>query len=100
VFVTFADITQDPYFLNGIVDLRYAISCDPMGEKEIHIRTNQKVLLLAADSVPSREEWVKAIRKVIFKAQNMGDTVKVSHSTRSSIHFLLFSDCHTILRDS
>jgi hypothetical protein len=35
--------------------------------------------MLSADSVPSREEWVKAIRKVIFKAQNMGDSVKVCH---------------------
>lgn len=58
------------------MDLRYAISCDPSGEKEIRLRTNQKNVLMSADSVPSREEWVKAIKKVIFKAQNMGDTVK------------------------
>lgn len=58
------------------MDLRYAISCDPSGEKEIRLRTNQKTVLMSADSVPSREEWVKAIKKVIFKAQNMGDTVK------------------------
>lgn len=100
MLVTFANIIQDPYFLNGIVDLRYAISCDPTGEREIRLRANEKSLLLTADSIPSREEWVKAIRKVIFKAQNMGDTVKVGHNTRSDVHFLLFSDCHTILRDS
>ncbi|KAF8139999.1 glycosyltransferase family 1 protein [Boletus edulis] len=70
--------SSDPYFVNGIVDLRYANSCDPTGEKEIRLRTNQNCLLFAADSVPSREEWVKAIRKVIFKAQNMGDTVKIA----------------------
>ncbi|OAX44896.1 glycosyltransferase family 1 protein [Rhizopogon vinicolor AM-OR11-026] len=70
--------SSDPYFINGIVDLRYAIACEPYGEKEIRLRTNQKNLLLSADSVPSREEWVKAIRKVIFKAQNMGDTVKIA----------------------
>ncbi|KAG1826254.1 uncharacterized protein BJ212DRAFT_335509 [Suillus subaureus] len=70
--------SSDPYFINGIVDLRYAISCDPSGEKEIRLRTNQKNVLMSADSVPSREEWVKAIRKVIFKAQNMGDTVKIA----------------------
>ena len=35
-----------------------------------------------ADSVPSREEWVKAIRKVIFKAQNVGESVKVSFCQR------------------
>ncbi|KAG1866385.1 hypothetical protein C8R48DRAFT_704904 [Suillus tomentosus] len=70
--------SSDPYFINGIVDLRYAISCDPSGEKEIRLRTNQKTVLMSADSVPSREEWVKAIKKVIFKAQNMGDTVKIA----------------------
>lgn len=59
------------------MDLRYAISCDAVGDKEFRVRTNQKTVLLYADSVPSREEWVKAIRKVIFKAQNMGDSVKV-----------------------
>ncbi|KAH7915122.1 glycosyltransferase family 1 protein [Hygrophoropsis aurantiaca] len=70
--------SSDPYFVNGILDLRYAISCDPSGEKEIRLRTNQKSVVLSADSVPSREEWVKAIRKVIFKAQNTGDTVKIA----------------------
>ena len=68
---------QDPYFPHGVVDLRYAISCEPMQERGFRIKTNQKVVQLMADSVPSREEWVKAIRKVIFKAQNMGDSVKV-----------------------
>lgn len=42
------------------------------------MRTNQKTVVLSAPSIPSREEWVKAIRKVIFKAQNMGDSVKIA----------------------
>ena len=69
---------QDPYFPHGIVDLRYAISCDAVGEKGLSLRTNQKTVHLSADSIPARDEWVKAIRKVMFKAQNMGDSVKVS----------------------
>ena len=69
---------QDPYFPHGIVDLRYAISCDPLGEREFRLRTNSRTVVLSADSVPSREEWMKAIKKVIFKAQNMGDNVKVN----------------------
>ncbi|KAG2156507.1 glycosyltransferase family 1 protein [Suillus bovinus] len=73
--------SSDPYFVNGIVDLRYAISCEPSGEKEIRLRTNQKNILMSADSVPSREEWVKAIKKVIFKAQNMGDTIAIPYSS-------------------
>ncbi|KAF8641000.1 hypothetical protein AX17_000645 [Amanita inopinata Kibby_2008] len=70
--------SSDPYFPHGIVDLRYAVSCEPVGEKDIRLRTNQKTILLSAESVPSRDEWVKALRKVIFKAQNMGDSVKIA----------------------
>ncbi|KAG8923805.1 Sterol 3-beta-glucosyltransferase [Tulasnella sp. 418] len=70
--------SSDPYFPHGNVDLRYAISCEPFGEKDFKLRTNQKTLQLSADSVPSRDEWVKAIRKVIFKAQNHGESVKIS----------------------
>ncbi|KAF7792479.1 hypothetical protein EIP86_003520 [Pleurotus ostreatoroseus] len=70
--------SADPYFPHGVVDLRYAISCEPSGDKDIRLRTNQKSIKLSADSVPSRDEWVKAIRKVIFKAQNMGDSVKIA----------------------
>ncbi|KAJ7596717.1 glycosyltransferase family 1 protein [Mycena floridula] len=70
--------SSDPYFPHGIVDLRYAITCEPTGEKDFKLRTNQTTVTLSADSVPSREEWVKAIKKVIFKAQNMGDSVKIA----------------------
>ncbi|KAF8213503.1 hypothetical protein K438DRAFT_1902562 [Mycena galopus ATCC 62051] len=70
--------SSDPYFPHGILDLRYAISCDAVNDKEFRVRTNQKTVVLSAPSIPSREEWVKAIRKVIFKAQNMGDSVKIA----------------------
>ncbi|KAK2461690.1 hypothetical protein APHAL10511_006153 [Amanita phalloides] len=70
--------SSDPYFPHGIVDLRYALSCEPVGEKDIRLRTNQKTVLLSAESVPSRDEWIKAIKKVIFKAQNSGDSVKIA----------------------
>lgn len=68
---------KDPYFPHGVVDLRYAITCEAVGDRDIRLRTNQKSIRLSADSVPSRDEWIKAIRKVMFKAQNMGDSVKV-----------------------
>lgn len=73
-------IYQDPYFPHGIVDLRYAVTCESVGEKDFRLRTDQKTVILSADSIPSRDEWVKAIKKVIFKAQNMGDSVKVGIS--------------------
>ncbi|KAF5377187.1 hypothetical protein D9615_006328 [Tricholomella constricta] len=59
--------SSDPYFPHGIVDLRYAISCDPVGEKGFRVRTNQKTVHLTADSIPSREEWVKAVRKTVIE---------------------------------
>ncbi|KAF8682487.1 the biosynthesis of sterol glucoside [Rhizoctonia solani] len=64
--------SSDPYFPHGNIDLRYAISCDAHREKGIRLRTNQKTITLQADSVPSRDEWV------IFKAQNMGESVKIA----------------------
>ncbi|EKM60815.1 glycosyltransferase family 1 protein [Phanerochaete carnosa HHB-10118-sp] len=70
--------SSDPYFPHGVADLRYAITCEPTGERDIRIRTNQRTIKLSADSVPSRDEWVKAIRKVMFKAQNSGDSVKIA----------------------
>ncbi|KAH8100480.1 hypothetical protein BXZ70DRAFT_937353 [Cristinia sonorae] len=70
--------SSDPYFPKGVVDLRYAITCEAVGERDIRLRTNQKTIRLSADSIPSRDEWVKAIRKVMFKAQNMGDSVKIA----------------------
>ncbi|KAI0786102.1 glycosyltransferase family 1 protein [Abortiporus biennis] len=72
--------SSDPYFPHGVVDLRYAITCEPAGDKDIRLRTNQKSIRLSADSVPSRDEWVKAIRKVMFKAQNMGDSIAIPYS--------------------
>ncbi|RPD81684.1 hypothetical protein L226DRAFT_577428 [Lentinus tigrinus ALCF2SS1-7] len=68
----------DPYFPHGVVDLRYAIGCEPVGQKDIRLRTTQKSIRLSVDSVPSRDEWVKAIRKVMLKAQNMGDSIKIA----------------------
>ncbi|RXW23861.1 hypothetical protein EST38_g2016 [Candolleomyces aberdarensis] len=70
--------SSDPYFPHGIVDLRYAVTCESVGEKEFRLRTDQRTVILSADSIPSRDEWVKAIKKVIFKAQNMGDSVKIA----------------------
>ncbi|KAF8344165.1 uncharacterized protein EI90DRAFT_3149570 [Cantharellus anzutake] len=68
----------DPYFPHGNVDLRYAISCEAVDDKVFKLRTNQKTITLSADSTASRDEWVKAIRKIIFKAQNMGESVKIA----------------------
>ena len=68
---------QDPYFPHGVVDLRYTISCEIVDSKSLRLRTSQKSVRLSTDSTANRDEWIKAIRKVAFKAQNQGDSVKV-----------------------
>ncbi|THH29724.1 hypothetical protein EUX98_g4467 [Antrodiella citrinella] len=64
--------------LRDIFELQGISEVIAVGEKDIRLRTNQKTIRLAADSIPSRDEWVKAIRRVMFKAQNMGDSVKIA----------------------
>ncbi|CAK5280074.1 unnamed protein product [Mycena citricolor] len=70
--------SSDPYFPHGILDLRWAMGCDAINDRDFQVRTNAKTIVLSAPSAPSRDEWVKAIRKVIFKAQNTGDSVKIA----------------------
>ncbi|EJU00971.1 UDP-Glycosyltransferase/glycogen phosphorylase [Dacryopinax primogenitus] len=70
--------SADPYFPHGNLDLKYAISCEPIGERGLRMRTNQRSVNLMADSIPSRDEWVKAVRKVMFRAQNTGESVKIA----------------------
>jgi sterol 3beta-glucosyltransferase len=68
----------DPYFPHGVVDLRYALVCEPRREKELRIRTAAKTIDLCAESRAARDEWVKAVRKAIFKSQHEGAHVKVA----------------------
>lgn len=72
--------SSDPYFPHGVVDLRYTISVEPLPDndgKTFRIRTNAKTVVLQAESKASREEWVKSVRKVVFRGQNLGDSVKI-----------------------
>ncbi|KAJ7244853.1 hypothetical protein C8J57DRAFT_1680163 [Mycena rebaudengoi] len=68
---------SDPFFSNpDPLKRRREPNAGSSIDREFRVRSNQKTVKLSAPSVPSREEWVKAIRG-IFKAQNMGDSVKV-----------------------
>lgn len=73
-------LVQDPYFPHGQVDIRYVTQCEELYEKDIRLKTHQKTIRLSADSAASRDEWMKVIRKIMFKAQNAGDNVKVNES--------------------
>ena len=78
---------QDPYFPHGVVDLRYTISCEIVDSKSFRLRTSQRTVRLGTDSTANRDEWIKAIRKVVFKAQNQGDSVKV-RTPRDDVWFV------------
>ncbi|KAJ7584248.1 hypothetical protein C8J56DRAFT_893834 [Mycena floridula] len=81
--------SSDIYFPHGVMELRYAVSCEPVGEKEFRVTTNQKSVLLAAESRPTREMWVRMIQKVMFQSQHTGDCVKVRSYLPSALRFLI-----------
>ncbi|KAK4664754.1 Sterol 3-beta-glucosyltransferase [Podospora pseudopauciseta] len=74
--------TQNLYFPSGQVDLRYGISAEITDkDKEgvnFTIVTHKRTYYFKADSSSSAKEWVKSLRKVIFKSHNDGDSVKIS----------------------
>lgn len=50
--------------------------------KHLHhfkVSTADKKWHFSADSEASRDEWVKTIKKVVFRCQNEGESVKVGH---------------------
>ena len=89
---------QDPYFPHGVIDLRYTISCEIVDPKSFRLRTSQKSVRLGTDSTTNRDEWIKAIRKVVFKAQNQGDSVKVRTSEMMFGFLLSCTDRNSVLR--
>ena len=76
----------DPYFPNGSIDLRYGISAEVVPEKgqsekeasAFTISTDRRTYYFRADSAISAKEWVRQLRKVIFRSHNDGDSVKIS----------------------
>ena len=71
---------QDPYFPKGNVSLLYASSCDSLDETRFKLRTSERNYTFTAESEASKDEWMKAIQKVMFKAQHEGENVKVGMS--------------------
>ena len=70
------DIAQDPYFPKGNISLQYASSCDAVDETRFKLRTSERNYTFTAESEASRDEWIKAIQKVMFKTQHEGESVK------------------------
>lgn len=78
------DNPSTKYFPNGQIDLRLGVSAN-IAEKEKNkdgthftLVTDKREYMFKADTVTSAREWVKALQKVIFRAHNDGDSVKIS----------------------
>lgn len=76
----------DPYFPNGTIDLRAAISAELAPEKGADkssatfftVTMDQRTYSFQADTNASAKEWVRQLQKVIFRSHNDGDSVKIS----------------------
>nr|XP_019049094.1 sterol 3-beta-glucosyltransferase [Kwoniella bestiolae CBS 10118]OCF28024.1 sterol 3-beta-glucosyltransferase [Kwoniella bestiolae CBS 10118] len=69
--------TADPYFPKGNISLQYCSSCDAVDETKFKVRTAERNYTFTADTEASRDEWIKAIQKVMFKIQHEGESVKL-----------------------
>ncbi|ODN84084.1 hypothetical protein, variant [Cryptococcus amylolentus CBS 6039] len=69
--------TSDPYFPKGNISLQYCISVDPVRDTKFKIRTAERSYTFTADTEGGRDEWVKVVKKVMFKLQHEGETIKV-----------------------
>jgi hypothetical protein len=89
---------KDPYFPSGSVDLHYATSVEASTQhpKHFKITTTDKRYSFAAGSEVSRDEWVKTLRKVVFRCQNEGESVKVFRS--NAIQFSMLTDTFMLSR--
>jgi sterol 3beta-glucosyltransferase len=78
------DNPSTKYFPNGQIDLRAGVSAN-IADKEKNkdgtyftLVTDKREYMFKADTITSAREWVKALQKVIFRAHNDGDSVKIS----------------------
>ncbi|KAK8865790.1 hypothetical protein IAR55_000937 [Kwoniella newhampshirensis] len=69
--------TADPYFPKGNIHLQYCSSCDPVDDAKFKLRTSERNYTFTADTEDSRDEWIRAIEKVMFKTQHEGESVKL-----------------------
>lgn len=59
------------------MSLQYASSCDVLDDHRFKLRTAERNYTFTADTTTARDEWIKAIQKVMFKTQHEGDSIKL-----------------------
>lgn len=74
------DSQRDPYFPQDHIDLRDVLATSPSTKNPRHFRvqTPYRTFIFGVDSEDARNDWVNAIRRAAFRAQNAGESVRIS----------------------
>lgn len=77
--------STDPYFPVDQIDLHYVVAVESSENNPQHfkVQTSSKRYHFSAESQVNQQEWVKALKKVAFRAQNDGESVKVGLAVTS-----------------
>ncbi|EPQ28877.1 uncharacterized protein PFL1_03679 [Pseudozyma flocculosa PF-1] len=74
------DSARDPYFPQGFIDLRRvsAVEASSKHLDRFKVTTPYRRFTFQVESEASRNAWITALRKEVFKAHNEGESVKIS----------------------
>ncbi|CAO1615800.1 unnamed protein product [Sympodiomycopsis kandeliae] len=74
------DSQLDPFFPQDHIDLRDIVSVIPSAKHSRHfkVQTSYRTFIFRVESEESRNDWIQTLRKTTFRAQNEGESVRVS----------------------
>ncbi|CAO1620144.1 unnamed protein product [Parajaminaea phylloscopi] len=74
------DNAHDPYFPRDHIDLRRitAIRAAKRNPRHFHVSTAYREFTFGVESQASRDDWVDVLQKAAFRAQNDGESVRIS----------------------
>lgn len=74
------DSDQDPYFPQGHIDLRKVSAIEPSttNKDRFKVTTPARRFTFLTEGEHSRDAWVSALQKETFRAQNQGESVRIS----------------------
>ncbi|CBQ72598.1 UDP-glucose:sterol glucosyltransferase [Sporisorium reilianum SRZ2] len=74
------DSDRDPYFPQGHIDLRKvsAVERSSTHKDRFKVTTPARRFIFLTEDEPSRDAWVAALQKETFRAQNQGESVRIS----------------------
>lgn len=85
--------STDPYFPVNQIDLHYvlAVEASKSNPRRFRLLTANQKHHFEAESERSRQEWMKAVKKAVFRAKNEGESVKVNRHRSRCRHMLIFA---------